>query len=139
MEGCIHCIRCVVVLVVIVVVTVVAVVVVVVVVTVAVIAVVIAAAKYPPSLPSPKDYIGSLNWGYRTQLRDKDIKYFNAYGTFIDAHTVRAVDKKGKETILSATNILIATGGTNPLPLYHSATLYILFMSVVSPRCLLLV
>jgi len=36
-----------------------------------------------------QDHIGSLNWGYRTALQDKGIKYLNALGTFIDDHTVK--------------------------------------------------
>ncbi len=33
-----------------------------------------------------QDYIGSLNWNYRVQLRDKKVEYINAYGQFIDKH-----------------------------------------------------
>lgn len=36
-----------------------------------------------------QDHIGSLNWGYRVQLRDKGVKYINAYGEFVDAHTIK--------------------------------------------------
>lgn len=36
-----------------------------------------------------KDYIGSLNWGYRVQLRDKKVDYHNAYAEFVDEHTVK--------------------------------------------------
>jgi hypothetical protein len=44
-----------------------------------------------------QDHIGSLNWGYRVALREKNVTYINAYGTFIDAHTIKTVDKKNRE------------------------------------------
>jgi hypothetical protein len=39
------------------------------------------------------------------------VNYINGYGSFVDAHTVKAVNKKGQETILNAKNVVIATGG----------------------------
>ena len=36
-----------------------------------------------------QDHIGSLNWGYRVQLRDKGVKYINAFGEFVDPHTIK--------------------------------------------------
>ncbi len=35
-----------------------------------------------------QDYIGSLNWGYRVQLRDKKVEYINGFGKFIDNHKI---------------------------------------------------
>ena len=64
----------------------------------------------------PQDHIASLNWGYRTELREKSVTYLNAYASFIDAHTLRAVDKKGVETILTAHNVVLATGGRPRFP-----------------------
>jgi len=63
-----------------------------------------------------QDHIGSLNWAYRVELRDKNVNYINGYGSFVDAHTVKAVNKKGQETILNAKNVVIATGGRPRLP-----------------------
>lgn len=43
-------------------------------------------------LPNPKclqDHIGSLNWNYRVQLRDKAVDYHNYYAEFIDAHRIK--------------------------------------------------
>ena len=34
-------------------------------------------------------HIGSLNWGYRVALRDKNVKYINALATLEDAHTIK--------------------------------------------------
>ena len=58
-----------------------------------------------------KNHIGSLNWGYRVALKDKSVEYQNAYATFIDAHTLRTVTKRGKEGQVTAKYILVATGG----------------------------
>lgn len=62
-----------------------------------------------------QDYIHALNFGYKVALRDKKVKYLNAYGTFVDAHTMKTVDKKGKEATITAQTFVIATGGR---PLY---------------------
>ncbi len=61
-------------------------------------------------------YIGSLNWGYRVALRDKGVKYLNEYATFLDAHTIKTVDKKGKEKNVTADKFVIATGGRPRYP-----------------------
>lgn len=34
-------------------------------------------------------HIGSLNWGYRVALRDKDVTYFNGFAEFVDPHTIK--------------------------------------------------
>ncbi|XP_076807803.1 thioredoxin reductase 1, cytoplasmic-like [Clavelina lepadiformis] len=57
-----------------------------------------------------QDYIGSLNWGYRVQLRDKKVNYVNAYGTLEDAHIIKTVNRRGKETKMSAEKFIIAVG-----------------------------
>lgn len=38
---------------------------------------------------SVQDHIGSLNWGYRVQLRENSIKYLNAYAQFTGPNTVK--------------------------------------------------
>ncbi len=35
------------------------------------------------------NYIGSLNWGYRVALRDKNVNYVNAYAEFIEPHKIK--------------------------------------------------
>ena len=42
-------------------------------------------------------HIGSLNWGYRVALRDKNVKYINAFATLEDAHTVKVMVKLIKQ------------------------------------------
>ncbi|KAM9325543.1 thioredoxin reductase 3 [Gastrophryne carolinensis] len=57
-----------------------------------------------------QNYIGSLNWGYRVSLRDKNVRYENAYGEFVEAHKIKATNKKGKESFFTAEKFVVATG-----------------------------
>ncbi|XP_043565881.1 thioredoxin reductase 1, cytoplasmic-like [Chiloscyllium plagiosum] len=57
-----------------------------------------------------KDYIGSLNWGYRVSLKDNGVTYVNAYGEFVSPHKIKATNKKGKETFYTAETFIVATG-----------------------------
>ncbi|XP_063397823.1 thioredoxin reductase 1, cytoplasmic-like [Mytilus trossulus] len=57
-----------------------------------------------------QDHIGSLNWGYRVQLREKKVDYHNAYAQFVDKHTIKGVNKKGKEIIKTARHFILAMG-----------------------------
>lgn len=43
------------------------------------------------------DHIGSLNWGYKVQLRTEGVEYLNALATFVDPHTVHLKEKKGSK------------------------------------------
>eukprot|EP01135_Chromosphaera_perkinsii_P004544 Nk52_evm14s288 gene=Nk52_evmTU14s288 len=61
-------------------------------------------------------HIGSLNFGYKVQLREKKVKYLNAYGSLIDNHTIKTVDKKNKEATITSKYIAIATGGRPTIP-----------------------
>ncbi|XP_043230315.1 thioredoxin reductase 1, cytoplasmic-like [Amphibalanus amphitrite] len=61
-------------------------------------------------------HISSLNWGYRVQLRERHVTYMNAYAEFVDAHTLRTVDKKGRERLISARNVVLAMGGRPRIP-----------------------
>lgn len=35
------------------------------------------------------NYIGSLNWGYRVSLRDKNVDYVNSYAEFVEPHKIK--------------------------------------------------
>uniref|UniRef100_A0A8C6QYA8 Thioredoxin reductase 2 n=1 Tax=Nannospalax galili TaxID=1026970 RepID=A0A8C6QYA8_NANGA len=63
-----------------------------------------------------QNHVKSLNWGHRVQLQDRKVKYFNIKASFVDKHTVCGVTKSGKETLLSADHIVIATGGRPKYP-----------------------
>ncbi|XP_062873482.1 thioredoxin reductase 2, tandem duplicate 2 [Trichomycterus rosablanca] len=86
------------------------------------------APKYGWRIPEPashdwatmaeavQNYVRSLNWGHRVQLEDRKVKYLNLRGHLVDEHTVRGVNARGKETTVTARNILIATGGRPRYP-----------------------
>ncbi|XP_075754445.1 thioredoxin reductase 2, mitochondrial isoform X2 [Pelodiscus sinensis] len=63
-----------------------------------------------------QNYVKSLNWGHRVQLQEKKVKYFNLKGSFVDAHTICGLTNAGKETVITAENIVIATGGRPKYP-----------------------
>lgn len=63
-----------------------------------------------------QNHVRSLNWGHRVQLQDKKVKYLNLKGSLLDEHKVRGLSKAGKETILTAKNIVIASGGRPKYP-----------------------
>lgn len=63
-----------------------------------------------------QNYIGSLNWGYRVALRDKKVDYINAYGEFIDSHTLKITRKNGKTEEITGKYFVIATGGRPTYP-----------------------
>ncbi|KAJ8359297.1 hypothetical protein SKAU_G00158220 [Synaphobranchus kaupii] len=56
------------------------------------------------------NYIGSLNWGYRVQLREKSVNYVNSYAEFVEPHKIKATNKRGKETLHTAAKFVLATG-----------------------------
>ncbi|XP_037679524.1 thioredoxin reductase 2, mitochondrial isoform X2 [Choloepus didactylus] len=70
-----------------------------------------------------QNHVKSLNWGHRVQLQDRKVKYFNIKASFVDEHTVRGVTKAGKETLLSADHIVVATGGRPKYPTHIEGAL----------------
>ncbi|MBN3298906.1 TRXR2 reductase, partial [Amia calva] len=71
---------------------------------------------WPTMARAVQDHVRSLNWGHRVQLQDKKVTYLNMKGSFVDEHTIRGVTKAGKETVFTAGNIVIATGGRPKYP-----------------------
>uniref|UniRef100_A0A8C9PM18 thioredoxin-disulfide reductase (NADPH) n=1 Tax=Spermophilus dauricus TaxID=99837 RepID=A0A8C9PM18_SPEDA len=70
-----------------------------------------------------QNHVKSLNWGHRVQLQDRKVKYFNIKASFINEHTVCGIAKSGKETLLSADHIVIATGGRPRYPTHIEGAL----------------
>lgn len=58
-----------------------------------------------------QNHIKSLNYGYRLQLNEKNIVYYNKYAKFINNHSIELTDNENKKEIITAENIIIATGG----------------------------
>ncbi|KAK2522907.1 Txnrd2 [Columba guinea] len=82
-----------------------------------------------------QNYVKSLNWGHRVQLQDKKVKYFNMKGSFSDPHTIRGLTKAGKETIITAENIVIATGGRPKYPMHYCGITTFQGINDVSLEC----
>ena len=61
-------------------------------------------------------HIKGLNWGYKTQLRSQNVKYFNELASFIGPNTIKTIDKKGGEKSVTAAKFILATGGRPVYP-----------------------
>eukprot|EP00392_Amoebophrya_sp_AT5.2_P001065 g1067.t1 len=57
------------------------------------------------------NYIKGSNWGNKTDLKSKDVKYYNKYASFVDAHTISLRDKKGNIETVTADKIMVSVGG----------------------------
>ena len=63
-----------------------------------------------------QDYIKGLNFGYRVQLREAGITYYNKLGKFLGPNQLELTDAKGKTETITAARFVLATGG-RPTPL----------------------
>ena len=63
-----------------------------------------------------QQHVRSLNWGYKVNLRQKNVKYYNMYATFVDQHTLQLTDKSGKVETVTAEKFVLATGGRPTYP-----------------------
>merc|ERR1719186_2532625 len=63
-----------------------------------------------------QNHIGALNRGYRVALREKEVTYLNEYAEFVDEHTLKTTNKKGKEKTVTAGKFILATGGRPRYP-----------------------
>jgi len=61
-------------------------------------------------------HIKKQNWKIRVDLRDKDVTYYNEMGSFVDQHTIKGVNKRGKEQIVTANKVVMAMGGRPNYP-----------------------
>jgi len=58
-----------------------------------------------------QDHVRSLNWGYKVQLRSKQVKYYNKFAQLLDKNTIKLTASNGKEETVTARNIVLAPGG----------------------------
>jgi len=58
-----------------------------------------------------QNHIKGLNFKYRVNLREKNVKYFNKLAKFKDANTLEVTDKKGRTTTLTSSRFIVAVGG----------------------------
>lgn len=61
-------------------------------------------------------HIKGLNWGYKSDMIKLKVKYYNMYAEFVDAHTLKLDNGKGKVEQVTADKIIIATGGRPSYP-----------------------
>lgn len=74
------------------------------------------AFKWEQLVASVNQYIKSLNFKYKVDLRDKKVKYENFLGSFVDAHTLELWHPKKASKKITARRVVIAVGG-RPRPL----------------------
>jgi len=67
--------------------------------------------NWPSMITNIQDYIHSLNFKYKVDLRSNKVEYLNELGSFTGPHTISAVNKKGVERTISAKKFVIAVGG----------------------------
>lgn len=58
-----------------------------------------------------QNHIKGLNFKYRVNLRENEVKYLNKLGKFKDNHTLEVTDKKGNVSEITAARFLVAVGG----------------------------
>src|SRR3989338_7185924 len=63
-----------------------------------------------------RNHIGSLNFGYRVDLRSKNVTYLNSYGVFTGPNTLQLSDKNGKKSTITSRRFVVATGGRPKYP-----------------------
>lgn len=61
------------------------------------------------------NHIRSINFGYKKDMKNKKITFFEEYASFVDPHTVELIDIRGKTHRVTSKYFLIAVGGR---PLY---------------------
>lgn len=62
------------------------------------------------------NYIRSINFGYKADMRKRGIKFYEKYASFVDPHTVELEDAKGKTERVTAKYFVIAVGGRPTYP-----------------------
>jgi thioredoxin/glutathione reductase (selenoprotein) len=62
------------------------------------------------------NHIRGINFGYKSDMRKRGIKFFEKFATFVDAHTVELTDVKGKTEKVSAKYFVVAVGGRPTYP-----------------------
>jgi thioredoxin/glutathione reductase (selenoprotein) len=62
------------------------------------------------------NHIRGINFGYKSDMRKRGIKFYEKFATFVDAHTVELTDAKGKTEKVSAKYFVVAVGGRPTYP-----------------------
>lgn len=51
---------------------------------------------WPAMVKNVQLHIKGLNWGYKSDMIQLKCKYFNSYASFVDQHTIKLDNGKGK-------------------------------------------
>lgn len=62
------------------------------------------------------NHIRGINFGYKKELKNKSVKYYNEFAEFVDSHTVLLTNAKGKTQQVSAKYFIVAVGGRPTYP-----------------------
>jgi thioredoxin reductase (NADPH) len=60
---------------------------------------------------SVQNHVRGINFGYRTEMREKSVEYKNEFGIFVDAHTVECTNKRGEKRTITSEYVVFAPGG----------------------------
>ena len=85
-----------------------------------------------------QNLVKSMSFAYRTQCTTNDVTLFDAFGAFVDPHTVEATQRDGSVVTLTADRFILATGGRPSYPdvpgaLEHCITSDDVFSLAASP------
>lgn len=67
--------------------------------------------QWATMVESVQNYIRSLNFKYRTDLRAKGVVYENAYGQFVSPHRIKLTYKNGQTKEITGRYFVVAVGG----------------------------
>jgi len=62
------------------------------------------------------NHIRSINFGYRSDMMKRKIKFYEEFASFVDAHTIELVNNKGKTQTVTSKYFVIAVGGRPSYP-----------------------
>jgi len=71
---------------------------------------------WPAMVKNVQMHIKGLNWGYKSDMIKLKAKYYNSYATFVDPHTIKLENAKGKVEQVTAEKIVVAVGGRPSYP-----------------------
>lgn len=72
--------------------------------------------KWETLVENVDNHVKSLNFGYKVQLREKNVDYKNAFASFEDAHTLTLTARNKTQTKVTSKRFLIAVGGRPIIP-----------------------
>jgi len=72
--------------------------------------------NWATTIENIQNHIKSLNYGYKHDLKNNNIDYFNMYAKFIDPNTIECTNNKNEKKTFNAQQFIIAVGGRPKYP-----------------------